>query len=78
MLGARCSVTAGKLLLGHHLASQMTSNHFTEFASLLRCLKGRFPRSIMFHHDGRGFGIDLVKRRPVWIEGSQSNIPITR
>src|SRR4029077_14534234 len=36
-------VLSQTLLLWHHLASQVASNNLAKFASLLRCLKGRFP-----------------------------------
>src|ERR1700746_1247319 len=64
-------VLSQTLLLWHHRASQVASHTLAEVAPVLRCLKGRFPRSIVFDNNGGCLGVDLIKRRPVRIQHSK-------
>ena len=65
-------------LLRHDLPSQVACNNVANIASFARRFEGCFARSIVFHHNGRSFCIDLVKRSPIWIESRDSNVPVVR
>src|SRR5580692_3515379 len=65
-------------LLRHDLPSQVACNNVANIASFARRFEGCFARSIVFHHNGRSFCIDLVKRPPTWIESRESHVPVVR
>src|ERR1700746_1455194 len=55
-------------LFEYHLAGQMAGNYFSKLAALLSRFNHGFTRTIVFGGNGCSFSIELVDRRPIWIE----------
>jgi len=63
-------------LFEYHLAGQMAGNYFSKLGAPLSRLDHGFTRTVVFGNNGCTLCIELVDRRPIWIEGGKSHVPV--